>query len=754
MHEELFDKYLTRSLTAEEAGRLARLIEGDPRVRDAMVAYVRETGLIIQVAHHLEMTGEASRKSTRSIPVVAGLRTIPEPASSRSTFKVASIAAGVLAGFAALLLLLLKENRTATSPERSARGTAAASEKEAAARSPVQAVRPESEKQSGPEPAAENGPSNNFVTPEKAVTTTPPSTADSSGSKKPDPAPAAAPRGPTSPVPPIVTPKPSGETASIIAYVESTEGVAVTTGPGGAAAKHGQSILAGQGVETRGPKSRAVLKYLDGSRLQLDGETLLSEVTANGRMVSLTRGGLTAEIAKQPAGQVVVIRTPQGRLDILGTRFTVLAAALETRLYVDEGRVRLTREADRASVEVKAGFFAVAAPGILLQAKPQDKSVDQAKIDAAIRKGIDYLKKATSPVAWEAMGNSDELILWTFVHAGVPESDPVFQKMFRAMIEGKLERTYKVAIQAMILEEIDRVKYQPRIFQCAQFLVDNQCRNGQWSYGEPSAFANDPPPPPKDVATPDRPTVREFVEPSTERRVKPKVVRKLALKKMREGPAGGDNSNSQYAALGLRACHDAGIVLPKESILLAKKWWLDSQHTVNEKDARSGVATGGVSGPARGWCYHEKDLHRASGSMTAGAVGGLAIYDYILDVDWKRSAAVQGGVGWLANHFSVTLNPGYGPPCREPGCDEKGFYYYFMYGLERAGMLYGSEKIGPYAWYPEGARVLVERQGASGAWEDAYAWNKSEWNTCFAILFLRRATRPLEVASEDRAHKK
>jgi hypothetical protein len=263
----------------------------------------------------------------------------------------------------------------------------------------------------------------------------------------------------------------------------------------------------------------------------------------------------------------------------------------------------------------------------------------------------------------------------------------------------------------------------------------------------------EPPTISKDVSTAERPTVREFGDPSGERRAKPKVVRKIPIKKMREGPGAGDNSNSQYAALGLRACFDAGIILPKETILLAKKWWVDNQHPGNDGDVK-GVATGGPSGPARGWCYCANATHKASGSMTAGAVGSLSIYDYILDLDWKKSTAVASGMNWLIAHFSVTDNPGHGPPCREAGSDEKSFYLYFMYGLERAGMLYGTEKMGPHWWYPEGARVLVERQAASGAWEDAYQWNKPEWNTCFAILFLRRATRPLDVASEDKMHLK
>jgi hypothetical protein len=41
----------------------------------------------------------------------------------------------------------------------------------------------------------------------------------------------------------------------------------------------------------------------------------------------------------------------------------------------------------------------------------------QGEIDDAIRPSVEYLKKTESLVPWEAFGgNSDELILWTFVH--------------------------------------------------------------------------------------------------------------------------------------------------------------------------------------------------------------------------------------------------------------------------------------------------------------------------------------------------
>jgi len=371
----------------------------------------------------------------------------------------------------------------------------------------------------------------------------------------------------------------------------------------------------------------------------------------------------------------------------------------------------------------------------------------QAKIDDAIRRGVAYLKTAESIVGWaEFGGNSDELHLWTLVHADVPTRDPAFQTLLQRILSGKLEKTYKVALQAMLLEEIDRVAYQPRIWQCAQFLIDNQCANGQWSYGEPSlAVQNVPTPPKPEVASGPVSGVRDFRPAATGRKEKPKVTRKIAVVKTRSGPAAGDNSNSQYAALGLRACSDAGIKFPKETFALARKWWLECQHTGENKEKR--VATGGFpAADPRGWCYDVKDGHPAYGSMSAGAVGSVAIYDYLLDMDWKKDPSVAAGMSWLAAHYSVTENVG--PPQERPaGTNE--FFYYYLYALERAGMLVGAETIGGHRWYVEGAKVLVEAQKPDGSWEHAGDWNKPVWNACFAVLFLKRATRPL-VASTDR----
>src|SRR5262245_5386978 len=82
---------------------------------------------------------------------------------------------------------------------------------------------------------------------------------------------------------------------------------------------------------------------------------------------------------------------------------------------------------------------------------PQSEAgVDQKKIDEAIAQGVEFLKPARIPgIESRPDLYSDELVLWTFLHAGVPYDDPRFQELWRKVVSRPLEHVYNVALLAM-----------------------------------------------------------------------------------------------------------------------------------------------------------------------------------------------------------------------------------------------------------------------------------------------------------------
>jgi len=361
-------------------------------------------------------------------------------------------------------------------------------------------------------------------------------------------------------------------------------------------------------------------------------------------------------------------------------------------------------------------------------------AVSPRDIERAIRKGTEFLKGAPfTPDRTHPCAN--DLILLTLIHAEVPETNPVFQQYLKNCLEAPLAKTYNVALHAMCLEQLDPTAYQQRLAQCAQFLVDNQASNGQWSYGQPVDLKKYPfegKKEEKKVATGKDPGARDFGGGLTQ---KPKPKNSIVITQQKQTGAGGDNSNSQYASLGLRACHDANIQIPLEVANLAKKWWIDSQSAdeSGSKLDKNAVGTGGEAQKIQGWNYKSASEAGAKApyhAMTAGAVGAVVIYDYILGINYKKDPVAVAGCNWLGKHFAVNSN------------------LYYMYGLERAGMLYGTEKFGDHDWYLEGAKSIVRSQKDDGSWGSNADNEKNTVQTCFAILFLKKATRA--IATGDR----
>jgi hypothetical protein len=341
----------------------------------------------------------------------------------------------------------------------------------------------------------------------------------------------------------------------------------------------------------------------------------------------------------------------------------------------------------------------------------------QPGIDKAIDRGVQWLlRDQLRDGSWgyhQAMypSGTTALCAYTLIKSGLP---PTHSAVRRALLylEGiRPQETYAATCQILALLSSGDQSYLPRIQQIAEDLIRWQ-QDGVWSYP-----------------------------------------RSHAGSRWDNVPGIRDLSNTQYAALGLRAAQQAGVKIP------AEVWVQLAMQTQRFQEKESAVAlpiergkTGSPKQEAAGFRYRNTD-RQATGSMTAAGVAILQICKEMLGkrLDGPLEVAVQRGIelgiNWLAVNFSVTKS------------HNGGWLYYYLYGLERVGGLLGTDRIGPHPWYLPGARELVKRQGRDGNW---FA-DDNEPDTCFAILFLKRATaartggadkRTLHVADNPRSEVK
>ncbi len=409
-----------------------------------------------------------------------------------------------------------------------------------------------------------------------------------------------------------------------------------------------------------------------------------------------------------------------------------------------------------ASLRLCVFAFIVPAAEVRAQAPAPAKAPPAAgAVDGAVDRACDWLRKQSAypPADWNAAAkpaSKEELVLYTLLYGGVSREDPKAQALLKSVLERPLERTYVVSLRAMALEAWDAGAHQVDIAKCAQFLVDNQCANGQWSYGEPTDLAHltettaggkkpakttaaapgkpvssgtasgtsdvsAPSAPPAPSASPKPPPAKAAVS---------KALKRMVIQRRRPGQAPGDNSNSQYAMLGLRACLQAGVVLAAPTVPDAEKWWAKCQNGDG------------------GWGYNDKggDYRKESyASMTEGGVGGLIIALFFQNKPYKLDVRVIKGIDWIAKHFDATKNA---EMTREGRDTSAEWVYYHLYAMERAGILFGTESFGPKAWYAEGAEHLLKTQNPDGSWGGG-GQSDPVTSTCYAVLFLRRATKAL-----------
>src|SRR4029077_5796333 len=105
----------------------------------------------------------------------------------------------------------------------------------------------------------------------------------------------------------------STEVLAAVATLERCEG---EVRAGQLPAREAQTLYAGQGLSCAGPKSRAVVRFPDGTRIELGEKTVIGAIADRagaqgvGRWVDLSHGSVMVEAAHQAPDRAMLIATP------------------------------------------------------------------------------------------------------------------------------------------------------------------------------------------------------------------------------------------------------------------------------------------------------------------------------------------------------------------------------------------------------------------------------------------------------------
>ncbi len=183
-----------------------------------------------------------------------------------------------------------------------------------------------------------------------------------------------------------------------------------------------------------------------------------------------------------------------------------------------------------------------------------------------------------------------------------------------------------------------------------------------------------------------------------------------------------DLSNTHYGTMGLRHARKLGLKIPD-------KIW----KRIGKAIVRQQLYGGGFPYRPNG---------KPTQSMTAAGVGvACMVREAIKDFGFSSNElsrdldrAIREGLVWFDSNYNLHEVPWPG------NLTGVRWNFYFLYALQRVGMLAPADKIAGHDWYQDGARFLMKKQKDRGNWGTASGDGQAD--TCLAILFLVRASGP------------
>ncbi len=328
--------------------------------------------------------------------------------------------------------------------------------------------------------------------------------------------------------------------------------------------------------------------------------------------------------------------------------------------------------------------------------------VTQDQINTAIDRGVKWLlERQLLDGSWGQdqggyRNGTTALAIYTLAKSGVSPRHPAILEGLAYLGESATARTYSIGCHMMALEALHNDEYLPWMEELLGDLISWQSRSsGTWGYphGNP------------------------------------------------------DLSCTQFAALGLRAAAESGLEVPQKVWVNLANGVLDHQLKQQKVEVKLTEKYGNRRDIA-GFSYRPVNPKRDTGSMTVAGIATLMICRKGLGdrldsrLASKIDKQIDYGLNWLTQYWSVSGNPRVG----------RNWLYYYLYGVERVGSVLDIESIGHYEWYWEGAEVILNNQDKEGGWSDP--WGRSQSATCFAVLFLERATRAAVTDPHGRKKKR